>query len=206
MPVPIEAYTADGSFTGLVDVAGRLRDALETLDEVRVVQIQGITLDGAVVASATESVAVEGLLLVVPSEADVPIHATWHAVTIDVGPYRLTGELPTMPGFDPGRALARPTGDFVHLRSVDIALLDAPDAVAASHEHLLVNRYAVDRVEAGLMLGFFFPGAHLEVRVRDEPGGPIAPSTAAPSPLPAPPMPATAPPDPGSPPVPAASG
>lgn len=204
MPVPIEAYTADGSFTGLVDVAGRLRDALETLDEIRVLQIQGVTLDGAVVASPAESVTVEGLLLVVPSEADLPVHATWHAVTIDIGPFQLTGELPTMPGFDPGRALARPSGDFVHLRAVDIALLGAPDRVVASHEHLLVNRYAVDRVEAALMLGFFFPGAHLEVRVRDEGGSPMAPSAGGPSPPTT--LPAVASPEPGAPTVAAPSG
>jgi hypothetical protein len=71
--------------------------------------------------------------------------------------------MPTMPGFDPGRALARPTGEFVLLRDARIRLLDRDDAGEATAAELLVNRYAVDRVEADLMLGFFFPGAAMAV-------------------------------------------
>ena len=38
------------------------------------------------------------------------------------GPWRLEGDLPTMPGFDPGRALTRPSGEFVLLRDVRMSL------------------------------------------------------------------------------------
>jgi hypothetical protein len=73
----------------------------------------------------------------------------------------VVGEMPTMPGFDPGRALARPTGEFVFLRDARICLADQPDAGEATAPRLLVNRYTVDRVKADLMLGFFFPGAEM---------------------------------------------
>ena len=66
-----------------------------------------------------------------------------------------------MPGFDPGRALARPTGEFVLLRDVRIALLDDADGPAVGQPSAFVNRYVVDRVAADLMLGFFFPGAEM---------------------------------------------
>jgi hypothetical protein len=66
-----------------------------------------------------------------------------------------------MPGFDPGRALTRPTGSFVLLRDVAIRLLDQDDAGESNHGHALVNRYNVDAVEADIMLGFFFPGARM---------------------------------------------
>ena len=36
------------------------------------------------------------------------------AISLVVGPYIVAGELPTLPGFDPGRALTRPSGEFVH--------------------------------------------------------------------------------------------
>ena len=68
-----------------------------------------------------------------------------------------------MPGFDPGRALARPTGEFVLLRDARLALIDLPDAGEASAPEVLVNRYTVDRVEADMMLGFFFPGAKMAI-------------------------------------------
>ena len=67
--------------------------------------------------------------------------------------------MPTLPGFDPGRALARPTGEFVLLRTSGVG-----PRRPGRRRHpaaALVNRYAVDRVAADLMLGFFFPGAEM---------------------------------------------
>jgi hypothetical protein len=66
-------------------------------------------------------------------------------------------------GFDPGRALARPTGEFVLLRDSHISLFDREDAGEAIAAQLLVNRYTVDRVAADMMLGFFFPGAAMTI-------------------------------------------
>jgi hypothetical protein len=86
---------------------------------------------------------------------------TWFSVTLDIGPYRVTGELATHPGFDPSRALARPGGIFVPLREARIELLAADGAGAAERPHVHVNRYAVERVVSSLMLGHYFPGAAL---------------------------------------------
>jgi hypothetical protein len=80
-------------------------------------------------------------------------------VLLDAGPYLLEGELATMPGFDPGRSLARPSGEFVLLRDVRLSIRDRPEAGVSLGDHALVNRYAVERIRADLMLGFFFPGA-----------------------------------------------
>jgi hypothetical protein len=64
-----------------------------------------------------------------------------------------------MPGFDPGRALTRPSGEFVLLRDVRISRGDRPGLEVARGDHAFVNRYAVEHIRAELMLGFFFPGA-----------------------------------------------
>ena len=64
-----------------------------------------------------------------------------------------------MPGFDPARALARPTGTFVLLDHVKLSLVVEPDGGSIEHELAWVNRYVVERVESDLELGFFFPGA-----------------------------------------------
>lgn len=99
-------------------------------------------------------------LLVLCSESEeLPIHATWHAVELEVGPYLINGDLPTLPGFDPGRALARPGGQFLLLREVRVELLGNPDGGRVERAHAYVNRYAVERVAADIDLGFFFPGA-----------------------------------------------
>ena len=68
-----------------------------------------------------------------------------------------------MPGFDPARALARPTGEFVLLDHVRLALATAPDGGSIEHPLAWVNRYVVERVESDLELGFFFPGAESHI-------------------------------------------
>ncbi len=110
------------------------------------------------------TIAEDDILLAVADHVDdLPVHAQWHDISLDVGPYRVTGQMPTMPGFDPGRAIARPTGEFVLLRDVRIALRGDADGPSVTQPAAFVNRYVVDRVAADLMLGFFFPGAEMVV-------------------------------------------
>jgi hypothetical protein len=177
MPIRVEAYTAGGILTGLLARAGPIREALEGATAVTVEESRWLPLDGSGERPSGEvEIAVDDLILVVPESAGhAPVHAQWHGIELDAGPYRVNGEMPTMPGFDPGRALARPTGEFVLLRDARIHLLDREDGGEASATELLVNRYSVDRVVADLMLGFFFPGAAMEVTGAAEP---VSPGTA----------------------------
>jgi len=101
-------------------------------------------------------------VLVVTTPDDEPtIHANWFSLKLEIGPYRVVGRLPTPPGFDPAKALARPGGAFVTLRDGFVELMNRPDAGIASRAVIHINRYVVERVESTLMLGFFFPGAKL---------------------------------------------
>ena len=161
MPIRVEAYTAGGVATGVVARSGPLREALDDAGDLLVERAHWLPLDGSGEQPAGElRLTIDDLLLLVAEEAEGgPVHAQWHTIELLAGPYEVVGEMPTMPGFDPGRALARPTGEFVFLRDARICLVDQPDAGEASAARLLVNRYTVDRVKADLMLGFFFPGA-----------------------------------------------
>jgi hypothetical protein len=172
MPIRIEAYVLGGIVTGLLAWPGHLRDALEGATELLVEEASFAPLDGRARTSAGNlPVVVDDVVLAVPDEPmPGPVHAAWHAVELEAGPYHVEGELATMPGFDPGRALARPTGTFVLLRDVRVRLLGQPDAGIDSHAQGLVNRYLVDAVDADLMLGFFFPGARIAV---DPSGGAV---------------------------------
>jgi hypothetical protein len=105
------------------------------------------------------TVAAEEILIVILAPPPFTVHASWYPIELEVGPYRLEGRLPVSPGFDPARALARPTGAFVALRDVSISLTGRGDAGVADRGYAHVNRYAVDRIASSLMLGFFFPGA-----------------------------------------------
>ena len=165
MSIRIEAYTAGGVATGAVAQAGPLREILDGSSDVVVERSRWLPLDGSGEQPGGDlRLAVDDLLLVVSDEPNsIPVHAQWHAIDLDTGPYRVHGEMPTMPGFDPDRALARPSGGFVLLRDARIQLIDHEDAGEASSAQLLVNRYTVDRISADLMLGFFFPGAAMTV-------------------------------------------
>jgi hypothetical protein len=165
MPVRVEIYTADGIATGQLARAGRLRDVLESDPELLLERATWHPLDGTAAGPAGElRITTDDIHVVVGDlSEDGPVHAQWHALSLDVGPYRLSGEMPTLPGFDPGRALARPTGEFVLLRDIQLGLMERPDGGSVEMAQGLVNRYVVDRVEADLMLGFFFPGAAMVV-------------------------------------------
>jgi hypothetical protein len=184
MQIRVEAYTAGGIATGTIARSGSLREALEGSIELHVASSRWLPLDGAGEQEAGDLVlTVDDLLFVVGEAGSAPVHAQWHDIELDAGPYRLHGEMPTMPGFDPGRALARPTGEFVLLRDARVELIGRPDAGEATCAEILVNRYTVDRVRADLMLGFFFPGAEIivtglaagEAPVPVEPVEPVAP-------------------------------
>jgi hypothetical protein len=171
MPIRIEAYTAGGVATGAVDQTGPLREILDGSTDVVLERSRWLPLDGSGEQPGGDlRLAVDDLLLVVSDEPNAtPVHAQWHAIDLDAGPYRVHGEMPTMPGFDPDRALARPSGEFVLLRDARIKLIDHEDAGEATAEQVLVNRYTVDRISADLMLGFFFPGAAMTVTGSSEP-------------------------------------
>jgi hypothetical protein len=192
MSEQVEIYTAEGIAVGLVSRVGHIRDLLEAGGSLRVDDAAWHPLDETPSASSPQlEFPLDDIHVATAEEAaDLPVHAQWHDIVLDVGPYRVVGQMPTMPGFDPGRALARPTGEFMQLRDVTIGLL-AEEGTGIERPMALVNRYVVDRVEADLMLGFFFPGA---VMISTKPEEPVvvtsmpAPSTSsAPSgPTPAP--------------------
>ncbi len=162
--INVEVYTVEGMATGVLDRPGTLQEALGADGEIRLESAAWKAHDDPALRSAGSLTVYSDdiLLAVADDEPDDPIHAARHHVLLDAGPYLLEGELTTLPGFDPGRSLARPSGEFVLLRDVRVSLRDHPDAGVSIGDHALVNRYGVDRICAELLLGFFFPGARAE--------------------------------------------
>ena len=108
MPIRVEAYTAGGVATGVVARSGPLREALDGAGDLLIERSRWLPLDGSGERPGGDiRLSIDDALLVCADEADGgPVHAQWHTIEIDAGPYRVFGEMPTMPGFDPGRALA----------------------------------------------------------------------------------------------------
>ncbi len=165
MGIGLDGYTATGVVHGAIAGSGRLIDALEGgaalhLESGRLVRLEG----GPPQDLRGTSLSLDDLCVAVAApDTNIPGHMAWHALELTSGPWRVRGDMPTMPGFDPGRALARPSGTFVLLRDVRIGLPDRADAEDV-HPFAWINRYVVERVEADLELAVFFPGATSAMR------------------------------------------
>jgi hypothetical protein len=176
MSIRVEAYTMGGIVTGVVARPGHLREILEGSTELDVTEASSAPLDGEPTQAPEQQIPVDDVVVAVGDEQNpAPVHSAWHPIRLESGPWLVEGDLPTLPGFDPDRALTRPTGTFVLLRDVRISLLNHPELGENAHDSVLVNRYSVDRVDSDLMLGFFFPGAHT--------ARPVAPAVPAPAEL-----------------------
>ncbi len=164
MAIRVEVYTIGGMASGVLARPGTLREALGADGELHLDHAAWQALDDPVPRSAGSlTFAADDILFAVADEEPgSPVHANWHHVELDAGPYLVEGELATMPGFDPGRSLTRPSGEFVLLRDVRLSIRDRPEAGVSVGDHALVNRYGVERIRADLMLGFFFPGAAVD--------------------------------------------
>ena len=160
-----EIYTPTGVLTGTADVTSVAADGAELTEPFTVAGSSWYPLDGGPPTQRpVASVLPDDMLVVVTPAPELFVHLTWYSIALEVGPYRVLGSLSTHPGFDPEKSIARPGGSFVPLSEVTIELVGHPEAGTAELAHVHVNRYAVDRVVAPIMLGHYFPGAQLETR------------------------------------------
>lgn len=164
MAIRVDAYTSGGMASGVLARPGPLREALEDDGGLLLDRVAWQGLDDPVAQAAGSMTIPNDDVLVAVGDDDpgVPVHAAWHHIHLESGPYTVEGELATMPGFDPGRALTRPGGEFLMLRDIRLSVRAHPEAGVALGDHALINRYAVERIRADLLLGFFFPGAEVD--------------------------------------------
>jgi hypothetical protein len=181
MQISFEAYTVWGLVQGRVEADQPLHDVLVENDTLAVYHCRITPLaPGPLGERASAVVNVDDLLVVVaPPDTPAPVHASWNELTLSVGPFEVAGLLPTLPGFDPGRSLARPSSRLVLLSDVSIGLLNQPGFVLGKHAFAWVNRYDVDRVVSELELPFHFPGAQREAPVPPALAPPVTTSASA---------------------------
>lgn len=163
MPIHVDVFIPTGMASGQVARGGHLRDVLEGGGLLTVERARWQPATDATPQSVGEmSISIDDILVAFGDDApSIPVHASWHAIRLEMGPYVVEGELPTLPGYDPGRALTRPNGEFLLLRDVRLGWIGGDVGTSPVGHVALVNRYGVERVTADLMLGFYFPGAAL---------------------------------------------
>lgn len=160
--VDVELYTQAGVLSGTTAHVPLTSDGPDLIKPLTIEAARWYPIDGSRPAQRGDIVVdPDEILLIVTPEPDLKVHMAWYSVGLEVGPYRVSGRLATLPGFDPARAISRPGGTFIALSDAVIELAGRDDAGSAQRPYLHVNRYAVDRVTSSLMLGHFFPGARL---------------------------------------------
>lgn len=156
----LELYTPTGVLAGQTAGVPLTEDGPDLESPLTMSDARWYPLDGGrPVNRGDVLVAPDEILLVVTDEHEMTVHMSWYAITLVVGPYRVTASIGMMPGFDPERALARPGGTYIPLREATIELLGRSDVAPAERPHIAVNRYVVEHCDCSLMLGFHFPGA-----------------------------------------------
>jgi hypothetical protein len=218
----VEIFTPTGVLTGETARLPLTNDGPDLAEPLAVADARWYPIDGAAPAQRDQAtVAPDDILLIVTPAPELLVHMAWYAVTLELGPYRVSGRLATHPGFDPEKALARPGSTFIPLSDATVELLDVADDGAAERAHIHVNRYAVESVTSALMLAHFFPGARLVAQEAEAAAGGVpapsarraapprplglAASVATPLPVAAPPPPVAAPPAVAPPPPPIAA-
>jgi hypothetical protein len=167
---PVEAFLAEAYVSGTYE--GTTAELHGLLDGGLVVELTDVALipiarltDGTAEHSPTGSIAADEVLLAaLPHDPDAPhIHRVYYTVDLTVGAYTVTGEMAMLPGFDPDRALTRPASDFIDLREAEVRIATPAGEVEQAYEHLVVNRFAVERVACDIDVTFWFPGATQEL-------------------------------------------
>jgi hypothetical protein len=158
----VEIFTTTGVLAGTTTGVPLTNDGPDLVQPLLLEDVRWYPLDGSRPgARDAATVLPDDILLIVTPMPELRVHMAWYSVGLDVGPYRVSGRLATHPGFDPAKAISRPGSAFIALSDATIELAGRDEAGAASRPYLHVNRYAVERVTSSLMLGYFFPGAHL---------------------------------------------
>jgi hypothetical protein len=156
----IELFTPSGVISGMTERLPLVGDGPVPDRPLRIDDARWYPNDGSQPSQPGDIlVEADDVLVVVIPEPEVRSHGNWYPITVDLGPYRVSGRIETLPGFDPDRAITRPGGAFVALWDARIELQGRADAGTAERAYVGVNRYAVERVTSPLVLAFHFPGA-----------------------------------------------
>lgn len=156
----VEIYTPTGVVAGVTARVPLSTEGPDLTEPLAIGDARWYPLDGGKPSNRGDvRIQPDEILVVVTDEPDMTVHMNLYAITLEVGPYRVSASIAMLPGFDPDRALTRPGSSFIPVRDATIELLGRPEIAPAERVHIHVNRYAVERVTSSLVLGFYFPGA-----------------------------------------------
>ena len=158
--IAFDGLTEEWRLVGIMDVTGRLSDALNRRDAISIRAVNWAPLDGSEPFSAVpglRSIDPYDLIVVLAGEGTLPdfsddekaahrVHKLGYGVSLEVPPFRVSGTVHLFPGAEPERLLDRSNDMFFAVTGGVVSLNDrriGDDPTAT----ILVNRQYLRRVE-----------------------------------------------------------
>lgn len=152
--VEFEALTVDWRLRGVMEIAGRMSDALNRREAITIADVSWGPPDGSAPlepAPGLQSVDPYDLILVVAGPGSLPpmseaeqnahkVHKVSYDVALEVPPYRVIGTVHLYPGAEPGRLLDRATEMFVAVTDA-VASMGETRITDPDDDVILVNRF-----------------------------------------------------------------
>jgi len=158
--VPFDGLTEEWRLVGVMQIEGRLSDALNKREAIRLSDVSWAPVDGSAGFTAVpglKSIDPYDLVVVLAGEGTLPplteteraahrVHKVPYDVALDAPPFKILGTVYMYPGSEPGRLLDRATELFIPV--TDAVLLMAGRVVGDPERAVvLVNRSYLRGVE-----------------------------------------------------------
>ncbi len=158
--ISFDGLTEEWRLVGVMDVSGRLSDALNRRDAIGIRDVSWAPLDGSEPFSLVpglRSIDPYDLIVVLAGEGSLPVfsndekaahrvHKLSYEVTLEVPPFRVSGTVHLFPGSEPERLLDRSNDMFFPVTG-GIVMLNDRRIGDAQENTILVNRQYLRRVE-----------------------------------------------------------
>jgi len=158
--VAFDGLTEEWRLVGMMEVSGRLLDALNRRDAISIRGVSWAPLDGSEAFSPVpglRSIDPYDLIVVLAGEASLPVfsddekaahrvHKLSYGVALEVPPFRVKGTVHLFPGFEPERLLDRSNEMFFAVTG-GLVVLDETRIGDDPTDTILVNRHYLRRVE-----------------------------------------------------------
>ena len=158
--IAFDGLTEEWRLVGVMDVTGRLSDALNRRDAISIHDVSWAPLDGSEPLSPVpglRSIDPYDLIVVLAGADSLPdfsddekaahrVHKVGYEVALEVPPFRVRGTVHLYPGHEPDRLLDRSNDMFFAVTGGQVTLNDARIGDGAT-DTILVNRQYLRRVE-----------------------------------------------------------
>ena len=158
--VAFDGLTEEWRLVGVMEVSGRLSDALNRREAISIRDVNWAPLDGSEPFSPVpglRSIDPYDLIVVLAGEGSLPVfsddekaahrvHKLSYGVALEVPPFRILGIVHLFPGFEPERLLDR-SNDMFFAVTDGLVVLNETRIGDVPTDTILVNRHYLRRVE-----------------------------------------------------------